>query len=61
VGTSGGNRNGDDPWSETDLADLQNELELGATVEEIADFLSRDADEVKAKIDELGYVQPGSK
>ena len=36
-----------------DLADLADCLEHGEPVEQIADFLCRDADEVEAKVAEL--------
>ena len=41
------------PWSEMDLVDLANCLELGEPVEQIADFLCSDAEEVEAKVAEL--------
>jgi hypothetical protein len=41
------------PWSELDIRDLQDALRRRETVEEIATFLCRDADEVRSKIAEL--------
>ena len=43
------NINADKEWTEMDLADLANGLANGDSVEEIAEFLCRDADEVRAK------------
>jgi hypothetical protein len=45
------NLNSGMPWSEMDLDDLANCLELGEPVEQIADFLCRDPDEVRARIE----------
>jgi hypothetical protein len=45
----GMNINSDKEWTEMDLADLANGLANGDSVEEIAEFLCRDADEVCAK------------
>jgi hypothetical protein len=47
------NLNSGTPWSEMDLFDLANCLKLREPVDEIADFLCRDIDEVEAKIAEL--------
>jgi hypothetical protein len=41
------------PWSDLDLADLRQGIDAGGRVDEIADFLSRDVDEVEAKVTEL--------
>jgi hypothetical protein len=41
------------PWSATDLADLRNDLRLGTPMEEIANFLCRELDEVQRKVAEL--------
>jgi hypothetical protein len=38
------------PWSEMDIADLQELLQDGRSVAEIADFLCREVDEVADKI-----------
>jgi hypothetical protein len=42
-----------EPWSEMDLTDLANCLTLGTPIEEIANFLCRDVDEVREKITAL--------
>ena len=47
------NINSGTPWSEMDLADLTDCLKLGEPIEQIADFLFRDAKEVEAKVAEL--------
>ena len=47
------NINSGKPWSEMDLADLADCLKLGEPVEQIADFLCRDAEEIEAKMAEL--------
>jgi hypothetical protein len=39
-----------------DISDLTNEIAHGRTVAEIASFLCRDEDEVRAKMEELGLV-----
>jgi len=58
------NINSGKPWSEMDLADLANCLEFGEPVEQIADFLCRDVEEVEAKVAELrhngAYASPPS-
>jgi hypothetical protein len=41
------------PWSDVDLADLANCLSFGTLIEEIANFLCRDVDEVREKITAL--------
>lgn len=51
------NYNEDKPWSEMDILDLQNCVERGISLKEIADFLMRREDEVVEKINELGLVQ----
>jgi hypothetical protein len=40
-------------WSLMDLADLQNSLAQGHSLEEVAQFLCRDVGEVQAKMAEL--------
>lgn len=40
-------------WSVMDLTDLHNGLHIGAPIEELADFLCRDVEEVRAKAAEL--------
>jgi hypothetical protein len=47
----------DQPWSEMDILDLRNSLTHGRSVEEAADFLCRDIDEVSAKMAELGLEE----
>ena len=49
--------NSGEPWSE---ADLKNEIAHGQMVAKTASFLCRDADEVRAKMKELG-LQPGKR
>jgi hypothetical protein len=43
-------------WSEMDLADLANGLANGNSIEDIAEFLCRDAVEVRAKAEELKSI-----
>lgn len=45
--------NSGEPWSERSILDLQDCLRLGTRIDEIATFLCRDVDEVRAKIAEL--------
>ena len=47
------NLNSGEPWSEMDLYDLRYGLQIGTSVEELADFLCRDTAEVEAKAAEL--------
>ena len=47
------NLNTGTPWSEWALADLKYSMEQGDSVEEIADFLCRDVEEVRKKIAEI--------
>jgi len=49
--------NSDEPWSETEISDLANELARGRTIEETAIFLCRDLDDVRQKVKELGLVK----
>jgi hypothetical protein len=51
--------NSGEPWSETDISDLKNEIDHGRTVTQTASFLW-DQDEVRAKMKELG-LQPGKR
>ena len=46
--------NTEKPWSETDLFDLQNGLERGNSIEQVANFLCRSTREVEDKMRELG-------
>ena len=41
------------PWSEMDMADLFDMHESGMPVDQIADYLCREIDEVQTKIDEV--------
>jgi hypothetical protein len=45
----GGNEDGDEPWSEDDLFDLDSALSFGACNEEIAVFLRREVEDVERK------------
>jgi hypothetical protein len=40
-------------WSELDIRDLRDAVQRGERVEEIATFLCRDVDEVRAKVAEI--------
>jgi len=42
-------RDGQKPWSEDDLFDLDSALDWGGTAEDIADFLGREVAEVQRK------------
>ena len=42
-------RDGEKPWSEDDLFDLDSALDWGGTIEDIADFLGREVAEVRRK------------
>ena len=50
------NVNANKEWSEMDLADLANGLANGNAIEDIAKFLCRDLDEVRAKAAELKSI-----
>jgi hypothetical protein len=50
------NVNANQEWSEMDLADLVNGLANGNAVEDIAEFLCRDVNEVRAKAEELKSI-----
>jgi hypothetical protein len=52
--------NSGEPWSETDIWDLKNELEHGRTLAQTASLLCRDVAEVREKIKELG-LQAGKR
>jgi hypothetical protein len=45
--------NSDRPWSAMELDDLEHGLRIGVSVEVIADFITRDVDEVRRKAAEL--------
>ena len=48
--------NSDKDWSPMDLFDLQHSIESGRSLEEVAEFLCRDVQEVQAKMRELGFA-----
>ena len=43
-------------WSAMELDDLEHGLRIGVSIQVIADFIQRDADEVRQKADELGIL-----
>jgi hypothetical protein len=51
-----GDIDGGRPWSETELDDLERGLRLGVSLEVIAEFISRDVEEVQQKAEELGIL-----
>jgi hypothetical protein len=51
-----GDGDGDEPWSEGDLFDLDSALSFGARIEEIAVFLRREVEDVERKA--LGRTRP---
>jgi|RhiMetdeSRZDD1v2_1073273.scaffolds.fasta_scaffold22867_6 hypothetical protein len=54
------NANSGEPWSEMDIADLTNELNIGRTFAQTASFPCRDEDEVRQKARALGLTEhPG--
>ena len=44
------------PWSEMDLFDFGNLLGRGDTMEQVAEFLCRDVEELHAKLRQLGLA-----
>jgi hypothetical protein len=42
------------PWSAIELDDLEHGLRIGVSIQVIADFIMRDAEEVRQKATELG-------
>jgi|HubBroStandDraft_2_1064218.scaffolds.fasta_scaffold974947_1 hypothetical protein len=46
---------GEEPWSEEDLFDLDSALAFGGSIEEIAIFLKRDVEEVQRKASERNW------
>jgi hypothetical protein len=54
------NINSGKEWSEMDLEDLQSHLAHGVSLTETADFLCRDEDEVREKMQELALRENGS-
>lgn len=51
------NVNSGKPWSPVDLYDLGQGLGRGTAIDEVADFLCRDASEVRAKALQLGLLR----
>jgi hypothetical protein len=45
------------PWSATQVADLKKDLRLGTPIEQIANFLCREVDEVQRKAAELAQEE----
>jgi hypothetical protein len=56
-----GNRDGQEPWTEDDLFDLDSALACGGDINDIADFLSRDVAEVERKAYERNLPEPAEK
>jgi hypothetical protein len=56
-----GNRDGQKPWTEDDLFDLDSALAYGGDIEDIADFLSREVVEVERKASERNLVEPAER
>jgi hypothetical protein len=54
----GGNLYSGKPWSEMDRADLERLSSIGVPIEEIADFLLREVDEVRQKMAAPNLDQP---
>jgi hypothetical protein len=54
------NLNSGKEWSDWDVEDLIGALAYGRTVAETADFLCRDENEVREKLQELGLRENGS-
>jgi hypothetical protein len=54
------NVNSGKPWSPVDLYDLRQGLGRGTPIDQVADFLSRDVSEVRAKALQLGLLGRGS-
>jgi hypothetical protein len=59
--TMKGNRDGQKPWSEDDLFDLDSALCCGGDIEDIADFLSREVVEVERKASERNLLEPAER
>ena len=54
--------NSGEPWSEMDISDLTNVINVGRSVAETASFLCRDEDEVREKMKEPDLVaHPGKR
>jgi hypothetical protein len=56
-----GNREGQEPWTEDDLFDLDSALACGGDINDVADFLSRDVAEVERKAYERNLPEPAEK
>jgi hypothetical protein len=56
-----GNRDGQTPWSDDDLFDMDSALAWGGDIHDIADFLSRDVAEVERKAYERNLPEPAEK
>jgi hypothetical protein len=56
-----GNRDGQKPWSEDELFDLDSALAWGGNIEDIADFLGRDVVEIERKVSERNLLEGGEK
>jgi hypothetical protein len=50
------NINSGRPWSEMDLFDLRSSLEWGRSIEEVAEFLCRDVEEVEIEAKVRGLI-----
>jgi hypothetical protein len=48
--------NGKQPWTALDVLDLKAALQQGHSVSEMATYMSRDQEEILAKMHELGLV-----
>jgi hypothetical protein len=59
--TMKGNRDGQKPWSEDELFDLDSALCCGGDIEDIADFLSREVVEVERKASERNLLEPAER
>ena len=51
-----GNLNRGNSWSAMELDDLERGLRIGVSIEVLADFLMKDADEIRRKALELGIL-----
>ena len=49
-------RDGEKPWSEDDLFDLESAIAWGGNIKDIADFLSREVGEIQQKAAELNLL-----
>jgi hypothetical protein len=53
------NVNSRKPWTPVDVYDLRQALGRGTPIDQVADFLSRDVSEVRAKASQLGLLGTG--